>query len=168
MNFLPFSVCVMTLSLALSPAVWAAPAKPAAKPAPVASKSSTPTEAAAIAGAKALFEKYVALERAFNPAQGDLYAPNAQILALGSEGQKVSFDGGMMKEMLKTSMPLAKAQNDTVEYTNVSYIPDGNFVTIKCTRHSNLKNRDNPHRIVVASRDGKNWYIVQEIATAAR
>lgn len=119
---------------------------------------------AAIAAAKALFQKYVALERAFDPAQGNLYAPNAQVIMLGIQGQKVSFDGAMMKDMIKKSMPLAKVRNDTAEYTNVTYTADGPYVTIKCTRHSNLKNYDAPHLIVVASRDQKNWFIVQEVA----
>jgi hypothetical protein len=156
MKNLAIALLLMTCLLGASTSSVAAPSP--AKP--------LTGDAASIASAKALFAKYIKLERAFDPALGDLYAPNAQVIAFGVGGQKLSFDGGMMKEMLKTSMPAAKAKNDTVEYKNVSYLADGQFVTIKATRHSNLKNADTPYRLVVASRDGKNWYIVQEVATA--
>lgn len=166
------TAAVLTSLLIFTNCAHAAPSKaggkPAVAPKTAASATASPNEAAALAGAKALFEKYVALERAFDPALGELYAPNAQVIAYGVDGQKLSFDGGMMREMLKTSMPLAKAQKDTVEYKNVSYAVDGAFVTITALRHSKLKNKSSPHRIVVASRDGKNWFVVQEVGSAAR
>lgn len=159
--------CAMLLTVIPLPAK-AAPAKPATKKT-VAIKSPRQADEdeynAAMSGAKALFAKYVALEHAYDPALGNLYAPNAQIVTTGISGQKVQFDGGMMKEMIKQSMPIAKARKDSSDYKNTTYTKNGDFVYIKSTRHSNLKNCDTPHLLVVASSDGgKNWYIVQELA----
>lgn len=163
-----FFCCTMLLQTAYSAPAFSAPAtKPAPKKtaAPLSPRAADEKEhTEAIAAAKALFAKYVALERAFDPSLGNLYAPNATIMATGTGGQKLSFDGAMMKDMIRQSMPVAKMRNDTVEYKNVTYTKNGDFVYIKATRHSNLKNYDAPHQIVVASSDGKNWFIVQEVA----
>ncbi len=120
------------------------------------------------AKAKQLFERYVALERAFDAAQADLYADDAKIQNTRTypTGQKrtVEFPAPEYKKLLRAAMPLAKARGDTSTYSDVKYAQVGERVRITCTRFSELKKYSSPLSLLVGpGADGK-WLIVEEIS----
>src|SRR6187549_1737332 len=82
--------------LALAPA-WASPPKPTEK-------------------AKSIFDSYQSLERSFDPAIADLYCDTALIRNTRTypDGNKrtLEFPAPKYKELIRNSMPLAKAAGD--------------------------------------------------------
>jgi hypothetical protein len=118
--------------------------------------------------AKELFERYVALERAFDAAQADLYSDDAKIQNTRTypDGQKrtVTFPPPEYKKLIKTAMPLAKARGDTSTYSDIKYTPEEDRVRIICTRFSELKKYSSPLSLLVGpDKDGK-WLIFEEIS----
>lgn len=114
-----------------------------------------------IVAAKAFFDKYVKLEREFDPAQASLYAPNARIV-LRRGAREATLTGTQMQELIQKTMPLAKLKSDTNTYSNTTYTRDGKYIRIKTARMANLTGINTPHEIVLASPNEKDWYIVQE------
>jgi hypothetical protein len=118
--------------------------------------------------AKELFERYVALERAFDSAQGDLYSEDAKIQNIRNypSGQQrtVEFPAPEYKNLLRAAMPLAKARGDTSIYSDVKYTPEGERVRITCTRFSELKKYSSPLSLLVGPDKEGKWLIFEEIS----
>ncbi|MBY0550861.1 MAG: hypothetical protein K2W95_26520 [Candidatus Obscuribacterales bacterium] len=120
---------------------------------------------AALSSARELFQRYIELERNFDVAQGELYAPDARVkntrLYPGGQNQVISLSGAEYRRLLRAALPLAKGRNDQSQYSAITYQKEGNGVRIKCTRFSQLKQYSSPLEIVVAPVGG-TWLITSE------
>ncbi len=122
----------------------------------------------ATAKAKEFFERYVVLEKAFDPSQADLYSDEAKIQNIRTypAGQKrnLTMPATEYKKLIRSAMPLAKARGDTSTYSDIKYILEGERVLITCSRFSELKKYSSPLSLLVGSdKDGK-WLISEEIS----
>jgi hypothetical protein len=121
-----------------------------------------------VARAKELWERYVALERAFDPAAAELYADDAKIENTRTypTGQKrtLTVPAADYRKLIRAALPLAKARGDTNTYSDVKYTAEGERIRITCTRFSELKKYSSPLSLLVgAAVDGK-WLIFEEIS----
>ncbi len=117
--------------------------------------------------APALFERYVALEHAFDPAVADLYADTALIKNRRTyptgQVREATLPATKYKEIIRTAMPVAKARDDRSLYSTVTYTPEGTGVRIKASRYSVLKQYTSPISLLVAPDPKGTWLIVEEI-----
>src|SRR5262245_27678728 len=78
--------------------------------------------------AKKLFDRYVALEHAFDPAMADLYDDNAVIKNRRTyptgQVRELSLPAPKYKELIRASMPAAKARGDKSTYSDCTYEPE--------------------------------------------
>ena len=118
--------------------------------------------------AKKLFERYVDSERTFDPAVSELYSDDAKI-----QNKRTYLDGStrvsMMpapkyKELIRATMPLAKARGDTNQYSEVKYVSEGQKVRITATRFSNLKKYSSPISLLVGPSPEGKWLIFEELS----
>jgi len=126
-----------------------------------------------IAPAKALFETYVKLETAFDPALADLFSDDAKIrnVVRYEDGMTRPWGtpGRMYKETLRRNMPMAKTRGDVAAYTNVQYTAEGSDIRVKATRSSKFNKIPSPVSLLAgAGSDGK-WlileYVIQTMGT---
>jgi len=120
------------------------------------------------AKAKELFERYVALEHAFDSAAADLYSDEAKIQNTRTyptgEKRTMTMPAPAYKKLIKGAMPLAKARGDTSTYSDVKYTADGDRVRITCTRFSELKKYSSPLSLLVGPDKDGQWLIFEEIS----
>jgi hypothetical protein len=120
------------------------------------------------AKAKELFERYVALERAFDSAQADLYSDDAKIQNTrtypGGQKRSVTFPPAEYKKLIRAAMPLAKARGDTSTYSDTKYTPEGDRIRITCVRFSDLKKYSSPLSLLVGPDKEGKWVIFEEIS----
>jgi hypothetical protein len=118
--------------------------------------------------ARALFNRYVQLEHAFDPAAADLYAEDALIKNKRTypHGQvrELTLPVDKYKALIRQSMPLAKLRGDTNSYSDVSFTKEGEGVRIKATRFSNLKKYSSPISLLVAPDSSGMWLIREELS----
>jgi hypothetical protein len=123
-----------------------------------------------VATARALFDKYVAMERAFDPGLPDLYAADALIWNRRTyptgQVRELTIPAGQYKELMRQSLPLAKAQNDTSRYSDCSYEPEAERVRIKCTRYSERKNYSSPIELLVGPGSTGEWLVFEELSAS--
>lgn len=126
------------------------------------------SSAAALDDAKALFEQYVQLEHAFDPAAADLYADDAVIKNKRTyptgQVRELSMPASKYKMLIRQAMPLAKLRGDTNSYSDISYANEGAMVRIRATRFSNLKNYASPLSLLVSPDDKGRWLIREELS----
>ena len=124
--------------------------------------------APAIAEAKKVFERYVALEQAFDPAAADLYADEAIIQNRRKypDGQvkTMSMPAAKYKTLIRSVMPAAKARNDRNTYSDVRYAAEGDGVRITAERFSELKKYSSPLSILVKPNADGAWLIYEELS----
>lgn len=87
-----------------------------------------------------LFNEYIRLGDAFDPAFVDLYDDSAQILAYrvyphGLE-RNMELTGAQWKELLRKVMPMAKAKNDRSTFSNIAITETEGGFKIKADRYS--------------------------------
>lgn len=120
------------------------------------------------AKAKDLFERYVALEHAFDPAVADLYSDDAKIQNTRTyptgDKRTLTIPALDYKKLIRGAMPLAKARGDTSSYSDVKYTAEGDRVRITCTRFSGLKKYSSPLSLLVGADKDGNWLIFEEIS----
>ena len=108
--------------------------------------------------AKALFQKYVELGNAFDPSIANLYADDAKIVNTryypNGQTKTLSFPAPAYKQMIVTSMPLAKAKNDQDSSSKVTYEDQKGSTKITALRHNKLKNYDSWLVLVVSKTPG--------------
>lgn len=109
---------------------------------------------------RTFFEEWVALEHAFDPAVVDQYADDASIHTLRRTGegteQSMKLDGRKWKELLRSTLDLARQRGDRSEYSDVAVtVSDGgDRATIRATRYSAIKCfTDRAYYMVVERRD---------------
>lgn len=123
-----------------------------------------------VAAARALFDKYVAMERAFDPGMPDLYAADALIRNRRTyptgQVRELTIPAAQYKELMRQAMPLAKARNDTSRYSDCRYTPEGERVRIKCTRYSELKNYSSPVELLLGPASTGEWLVFEELSVS--
>jgi hypothetical protein len=123
---------------------------------------------ARVAKARSLFERYVALEHAFDPALADLYSDDALIKNKRSYPNgtlnEVTLPAPKYKELLRTMMPVAKLQSDTSTYSDVKYTIEGDAVRITADRFSDMKKYHSPLSLLVKRSAGGEWLIYEELS----
>jgi hypothetical protein len=118
--------------------------------------------------ARQLFDRYVALEHAFDPAVAALYSDDAIIrnqrtYPMG-QVRELTMPAPKYKELIRAAMPLAKARGDTSTYSEVRYVAEGDRVRITATRFSNLKKYSSPLSLLVGPSDAGDWLIYEELS----
>ena len=154
----PIAMAALGLVL-LAASADAANAAPRAKPV-----ATTP----ASAEARRLFERYVALEKAFDPAAADLYADEAVIQNKRKypDGQvkTMSMPAPRYKALIRSAMPAAKARNDRNTYSDVRYSAEGAGIRITAQRFSELKKYTSPLSMLVKPDARGTWLIFEELS----
>ena len=121
-----------------------------------------------VAKAKDLWERYVALERAFDPAAAELYSDDAKIQNTrtysSGERRTLTFPTADYKKLIRAALPFAKARGDTNTYSDVKYTVEGERVRITSTRFSELKKYSSPLSLLVGPAPGGQWLIFEELS----
>lgn len=116
--------------------------------------------------AAAFFQKFIAMERDFDPALMDLYDDDASVtntrrLSNGLVKDKI-INVAYMKKMYQNSLWFAKWMGDTKVYADITYTEVGNGVRIMCTRSSLHKRRSVPYELIVGPGPKGDWVILME------
>jgi hypothetical protein len=118
--------------------------------------------------AKALFDRYVKLEQAFDPAAADLYADEAVIKNKrtypNGQVRELTLPAAQYKSLIRQAMPLARARGDTNSYSEITFTKEGSGVRIRATRFSNLKKYSSPISLLVAPGADGGWLIHEEVS----
>jgi hypothetical protein len=120
------------------------------------------------AKAEQLWNRYVALEAAFDPAVADLYADDALIRNRRTyptgEVREATVPAAQYKLLVRQAIPLAKARNDISRYSGCTYAAEGARVRIVCARFSALKNYTAPMSLLVGPGPAGTWLIFEELS----
>ena len=126
------------------------------------------TEDSRIFKAEKLFEQYVLLEHTFDSGAADLYSDNAVIRNKRryptGQVRELSLPAQKYKELVRSSMPIAKLRGDTNSYSEVNYFIEGEGVRINAVRFSELKKYSSPISLLVKPSQSGNWLIFEEIS----
>jgi hypothetical protein len=118
--------------------------------------------------AKVLFDRYVQLGNAFDPAIADLYADDALIKNTrtypNGQVRELTMPALQYKMLIRQAMPLAKAKGDTSSYSEVTFDQEGSGVRVRATRFSNLKKYSSPISLLLAPDNSGRWLIREEIS----
>ena len=122
----------------------------------------------AVDKAKALFNRYVALEHAFDAAVADLYADDAVIKNKRTyptgQVRDVTFPAPQYKALLRQAMPLAKQVGDKSTYSDCRYSAEAERIRVNCTRYSERKNYSSPISLLVGPAPKNEWLIFEELS----
>ncbi|XLZ69951.1 hypothetical protein ABT364_26025 [Massilia sp. SR12] len=117
--------------------------------------------------AEALFAKYKAMERAFDPALVNLYCDTALIRNVRSypDGQQRTLElpAPKYKELIRNVMPMAKASGDVNTYSDVAFAQEGGNTRITATRYSEMKKYSSPISLLVG-KCGNTIGILEELS----
>ena len=121
-----------------------------------------------VTAAATLFEAYVRLEHAFDPALADLYADtavirNRRIYPTGQE-RVLEIPAATYKELIRSALPLAEARGDRSTYSDTGYAVEGSNVRITTTRFSELKQYSSPLSLLVGPAPDGRWLILEELS----
>lgn len=120
------------------------------------------------AQAKELFERYVALDQAFDPKIASLYADEAKIQIMRNlpDGEKrtITIPVPDYRKQIQVAMPLAKITGEIATYENVKYAQEGERVRITCTRISGGRSGSSPLSLLVGPGTDGHWLIFEELA----
>lgn len=118
--------------------------------------------------AEQLFARYVALEQAFDPAVADLYTDHAVIRNRrrypDGRVRTLEMPALRYKALIRTAMPLARANHDTSNYSNISYGAEGHKVRITATRYSVRKRYSSPLSLLAERTGDGSWRISEELS----
>lgn len=116
--------------------------------------------------ARALFERFVQLNEAFDPAIIDLYADTAKIsnrrVFPDGTSREMAMPAPSYKALLRRVLPEAKANNDVDRYSDVRYTLEGDNVRITATRYSVMKDYSAPHTLLVGPDSDGTWRVLEE------
>ena len=68
------------------------------------------------------------------------------------------------KMLIRQAMPVAKATNDTSEYSDVTYVEEGRGFRVHARRHSNLEQHTSPLTLLVEPDAQGRWVIREELS----
>lgn len=118
--------------------------------------------------ARELFQTYVALGHAFDPALADLYADDAVIrnkrTLPSGEVRELKASGQNYKALIRKVMPAAKERGDRSTFSEVKYAPEGERVRITATRYSEMRKYSSPMSLLVGPGPDGRWQIHEEIS----
>lgn len=118
--------------------------------------------------AQQIFERYQALERSFDPAVADLYCSTALIRNTrtypNGTQRALELPVGKYQEVIRATMPLAKAKGDYSTYSSVVYTPEGSGVRVTASRYSVLKQYTSPVSLLIGPCNGGDWAILEELS----
>ena len=121
----------------------------------------------AVAHARQLFDRYVALGAAYDEAVADLYADSAFIKNTrrypDGQSRSITMPALTYKSLIRQVMPQAKEAGDLSTYSDVKFIPEGERVRIEATRYSELKKYSSPFTLVVGPGEDGTWLIFEEV-----
>jgi hypothetical protein len=90
--------------------------------------------------ARAFFDRYVALSDAYDSSLAELYSDNARIRSArrypDGQSRALEMTGTQWKGMIRSAMPLAKAQGDRSDFKNVRVERAGELMRIQAERYS--------------------------------
>lgn len=116
--------------------------------------------------ARALFERYQALERNFDPELASLYHDDAVVWVtrIYSNGvvRQLKIPGDIYQMAIRESMDEAAEQGDFNQYSEVDFTPVDQGVRIEAQRFNLWRNYRSPYRALVRPDDQGNWRIVEE------
>lgn len=119
-----------------------------------------------IAKAKALFQRYVELEHAFDPAQADLYSDQARIVSkrIMPDGKVIplTVPASRYKKLVRDGMPAARQKGDIANYTGDTYTLEKGKVRIHVVRYLALKKYSSPMSMLVGPDASGKWVIFEE------
>ncbi|HYL04591.1 MAG TPA: hypothetical protein VE075_01025 [Thermoanaerobaculia bacterium] len=152
---------VLALALAATADAAALAAAPAAAPAAA--------TGAARKTAETLFNRYIDLEHAFDPALVDLYADEAHIqsrvIVPGRPPTVRNWSGAQYKDLLRRALAKAKEKRQDLNfYTAVSYLREGSKVRIKAMRYAELQKAVSPVELLVGPGASGSWRIFEELS----
>ncbi|HEV3457480.1 MAG TPA: hypothetical protein VHG32_13035 [Thermoanaerobaculia bacterium] len=165
MTRLTAALGVLVMAVVAVMAAAAAGGAMAAAPAPA------PAEAtgAARKNAEALFNRYIDLEHAFDPALVDLYADEAHIqsrvIVPGRPPTVRTWSGAQYKDLLRRALAKAKEKRQDLNfYSAVNYLRDGSRVRIKAMRYAELQKAVSPVELLVGPNAAGTWRIFEELS----
>lgn len=116
--------------------------------------------------AQKVFKQYVDLEKAYDPLQADLFAPNAVIkdTRLYQDGQNkvLTWNGESYKQIVKAQLPVSRARAEQFIYSQPVFSKEGGNVRMKCTRSSSTKRYAAPLEMVFSAGKNGSWKIIEE------
>ncbi|MBX9687686.1 MAG: hypothetical protein K2X27_13345 [Candidatus Obscuribacterales bacterium] len=119
----------------------------------------------AILEAQKFFKQFSDLERAYDPAEAELYAPNAVIkdTRVYEDGQSktLTWTGENYKQIVKAQLPVSKARNEQYSYSQPVFQKDGSNVRLRCQRSSISKKYSAPLEMLIAP-TARGWKIIEE------
>lgn len=124
----------------------------------------------AVEAAKALFARYAALEQAYDPALGTLYADAAFIRTRRKppmgEAVEVVIPVAEYRSLLREQLAVARARGDRSSYEGVSYTPEGTFVRIAASRRTEGRSKPSALSLLVGPSPAGGWLIYEEVSSA--
>lgn len=123
-------------------------------------------DASPLTQGRLFFEKYIRMERTFDPRLADLYAPEAIIehRMIRPNGKEVvaTLPADTYKEYIRAAMPLAEFRGEYAIYSDITYLEENGGIRIKAARYAGLNGGHSPLSILLLpSPDGK-WLIYEE------
>ena len=113
-----------------------------------------------------LFQRYVALSRAYDAELAELFDDNAVIVnkrvSANGDVREMTLPAARYKLMLRKALPLARERGDRSTYSNVRYAREGDRVRITALRYSELKKYSSPLVLLVGAAPGGGWVIYEE------
>ena len=113
------------------------------------------------------FARYVEMERAFDPALGDLYAEDAQITYRRNYPagvvKSLTITGLQYRKVILEAMAIAKERNEKSTYTNIKYRETGEGMEISATRCSESRRLSSPYAVKIQKEGAGQWKITEEL-----
>ena len=117
--------------------------------------------------AQSFFQKYVALGNSYDASLAQLYADDAKIVNTryypNGQTKTMTIPMPAYKQMIVSSMPLAKAHGDQDTYSKISYANESGATKITALRHNKVKNYDS-WLVLVIRKTPAGWKITQEMS----
>ena len=127
---------------------------------PLAAQTSPPRSA------QELWDDYVELGTAFDPALADLYADDAVIHLTrrypDGRTRTLEMRGNEYQSLIRQAMPIARSRGDVDVYSDVQFEDLSDRTRITAMRYGTLKKYQAPHELIVANRGAAGWKILEE------
>ena len=121
-----------------------------------------------VSDAKTIFTRYGNLEASFDSSLADLYSDDALIKNKRTyptgQVREIVLPAPKYKQLIRTTMPLAKLRGDYSTYSDVKFEKEGSAVRVSAKRFSVLKKYYSPIYLLVAPTQSGNWLIIEEIS----
>lgn len=130
--------------------------------------ASGPALAQDVAAARTVFDRYQALEKAFDAEIAELYCDSAVIRNVrtypGGTQRALELPASKYKALIISAMPLARAKGDFSTYTGATFVAEGSGIRITAIRHSQSKGYSSPISILVGDCGAGSLGILEEIS----